>query len=161
MNITLIAAIGKNGELGKNNDLIWHFHEDMKFFKEQTMGKPMIMGRKTLESLPKLLPGRKHLVLTHQDIDIEGVEVFHSKEELLAYLKDLKDEVMVIGGASIYEEFIENASRMLLTEIEDECMDADVYFPSFEKREWECVTLGNQEENHVKYKHLEYKRKEL
>lgn len=159
MNITLIAAIGKNGELGKNNDLIWHFHDDMKFFREQTMGKSMIMGRKTLESLPKLLPGRKHLVLSHQDIDIEGVEVFHSKEELLDYLEDSLDEVMVIGGASIYKTFLEDANRLLLTEIDDECKDADVYFPNFNKDDWASSVLTEKEENHIKYKHLEYKRK--
>ena len=69
MSYSIIAAVGKNRELGKNNDLIWHLHEDMKFFKENTMGKPIVMGKKTLDSLPKLLPGRKHLVLTHQDIE--------------------------------------------------------------------------------------------
>lgn len=158
MYITLIAAIGKNGELGKNNDLIWHFHEDMKFFREQTMGKPMIMGRKTLESLPKLLPGRKHLVLSRQNIDMEGIEVFHSKEELLDYINDSLDEVMVIGGASIYNMFIENADCMLLTEIDEECPIADVYFPKFDKNDWEERVISSNESNHIKYKHIEYKR---
>ena len=66
--ITLIAAIGKNRELGKNNDLIWHLPEDLKFFKEQTVNKPIVLGKNTLDSLPKLLPNRLHLLLTHQDI---------------------------------------------------------------------------------------------
>jgi dihydrofolate reductase len=159
MNLTLIAAIGKNNELGKNNDLIWHLHEDMKFFKENTMGKPIVMGKKTLDSLPKLLPGRKHLVLTHQDIQIEGVLTFKSKEELLNYLDSYEDEVMVIGGASVYEEFLENADRMLLTEIDAECNDADKYFPSFNKEEWEQKVLCGHLEKGISYKHLEYKRK--
>lgn len=68
-NITMIAAIGKNNELGKKNDLIWHFSEDMRFFREQTINKPIIMGRKTLESLPKLLPKRKHIVLSRRSND--------------------------------------------------------------------------------------------
>ena len=78
-NITIIAAIGRNRELGKNNDLIWHFREDMKFFKEQTMGKPIVMGYKTLESLPKLLPGRKHIVLTSRNLELDpSIVIVHS-----------------------------------------------------------------------------------
>lgn len=159
MNITLIAAIGRNNELGKNNDLIWHLHEDMKFFKENTMGKPIVMGKKTLDSLPKLLPGRKHLVLTHQDIEIEGVEIFHSKEELMKYLESYDDEVMIIGGASVYESFISDADKMLLTEIDEECKTADKFFPEFNKEEWNSKILSAHLEEGIKYKHLEYKRK--
>lgn len=159
MNLTLIAAIGKNNELGKNNDLIWHLKEDMKFFKENTMGKPIVMGKKTLDSLPRLLPGRKHLVLTHQDIQIEGVEIFHSKEDLMKYLENYQDEVMVIGGAKVYEEFISDADRMLLTEIDEECKDADKFFPQFNKEDWNQKVLSGHLENGIKYKHLEYKRK--
>ena len=86
-NISMIAAVGKNLEIGKNNQLIWHIKEDMKFFREQTMGKPIIMGRKTLESLSKLLPGRKHIVLTRQNLELDPqIMVVHSKEELLNIL---------------------------------------------------------------------------
>ena len=93
-NITMIAAIGKNRELGKNNDLIWHLKEDMKFFKDQTMGKPIVMGRKTFESLPKLLPGRKHIILTKQKLDVpEEVLLFHNKEDVLDYIKSYQEEV--------------------------------------------------------------------
>ena len=97
-NITMIAAIGKNYELGKNNQLLWHLKGDMKFFKEMTMHKPIIMGRKTLESLPGLLPGRKHLVLTSQNLDLpDQVLVFHSLSSLLNYISRYPDEVLVIG----------------------------------------------------------------
>ena len=158
-NLTLIAAIGKNNELGKDNTLIWRFKEDMRFFKENTMGKPIIMGRKTLESLPKLLPGREHLVLSRSNLDIEGITVFHSKEELLEYIKSFDKEFMVIGGASIYSEFIEHASRMLITEIDATCEDADVYFPTIDRDIWEPSILSAVSENGLNYKHLEYKRK--
>lgn len=159
MNLTLIAAVGKNGELGKNNDLIWHLKEDLKFFRKNTVGKQIVMGRKTLESLPKLLPKRKHLVLTHQDLNIEGVETFKSKEDLLEYLKAYNEEIMIIGGSSIYEEFIEDANKMLLTEIDDECLDADKFFPDYDKEEWDYRILDTNEENNISYKHVEYIRK--
>ncbi len=157
-NLSLIAAIGKNNELGKNNTLIWRFKEDMKFFKENTMGKPIIMGRKTLESLPKLLPGREHIVLTKSDLNIEGIKVFHSKEDLLEYVGSFDKEFMVIGGASIYEQFINNCSKMLLTEIDKEST-ADVYFPTFNEEDWNKEELYEVRENDINFKHVLYKRK--
>ena len=158
-NLTLIAAIGKNNELGKDNKLIWRFKEDMKFFKENTMGKPIIMGRKTLESLPKLLPGREHIVLSKSNLDIEGITLFHSKDELLKYISTFDKEFMVIGGASVYSEFIGNASKMLITEIDASCADADVYFPTIDNKEWICDVLSSVNEHGIDFKHLEYKRK--
>ena len=157
--LTLIAAIGKNNELGKDNTLIWHFKEDMKFFKDNTIGKPIIMGRKTLMSLPVLLPNREHLVLTNSDLNMKGIKVFHSKEEIVDYISKYDKEFMVIGGASIYSLFMEDASRMLITEIDDECVDADVYFPNINEEEWNKSILSEQEEKGVRFKHLEYIRK--
>ena len=159
-NITMIAAVGKNLELGKNNDLIWHLKEDMKFFKEQTMGKPIVMGRKTFESLPKLLPGRKHIILTKQDLDLpEEVLIFHDKEDLLEYIKDYKDEVMIIGGASIYKEFLEDSNKLVLTEIDAEDSTAEAYFPEFYKEEWNKELLKEIDDEEIKYKHMVYIRK--
>ena len=95
-NITMIAAVGKNLELGKDNDLIWHFKEDMKFFKENTINKPIVMGMKTLESLPHLLPKRTHIVLTRQNKKLDnGIIIVHSVDELLDYIKRYDDEVMI------------------------------------------------------------------
>ena len=159
-NITMIAAVGKNLELGKKNDLIWHLKGDMKFFKEQTMGKPIVMGRKTLESLPKLLPGRKHIVLTRTKESLgEEVLVFHTKEEVLNYIQQYQKEVMIIGGASIYQEFLEDAHKLVLTEIEAEDKEADVFFPDFQKEEWQKEIIGEGEEQNISYKHLVYTRK--
>ena len=88
MDINLIAAIGKNNELGKDNDLIWRFKEDMNFFKEQTMNKPIIMGMNTYNSLPKLLPGRQHIVLTSKERELDPqIIVVHSVEQLLKFTK--------------------------------------------------------------------------
>jgi dihydrofolate reductase len=157
--ITIIAAIGKNRELGKDNKLIWHLKEDMQFFKDNTIGKKIIIGRKTLESLPHLLPGREHLVLTRNNLNIDGVKVFHSKEEILEYLEDIDEEVMVIGGSSIYKEFIDLADKMLITLIDKEYNDADTYFPIIDNNEWNKEILNNINENDINYEHVLYTRK--
>ena len=133
--INLIAAIGANNELGYNNDLIWHLKEDMKFFRNTTSGHPIVMGRKTFESLPRLLPNRTHLVLSHQSILNPEVKTFHSKDELDTYLDKLNEEVFVIGGASLYKMYILEAVKIYLTEIKDS-KKADVYFPEFNKEEF-------------------------
>ena len=161
-NISMIAAIGKNNELGKNNDLIWRFKEDMNFFKEQTMGKPMAMGYKTFYSLRggKPLPGRKHIVLTSRNLEEnDQVVIVRSLEELLEYIETYKDEVMIIGGASIYKAMIDYADKLVLTEIDAEDKNADAYFPTFNEEYWLKEELSEHEENNIKYKHLVYKRK--
>ena len=158
-NITMIAAVGKNLELGRNNELIWHFKEDMKFFKENTMGKPIVMGSNTFFSLPKLLPGRVHIVLTSKNLDLgEEVILVHSLEELLEKIKDY-EEVMIIGGAKVYQELLEYSNKLLLTEIDAEEETADAYFPNFQKEEWDQKVLGVQEEKGTSFKHLVYTRK--
>ncbi len=161
-NVTIIAAIGKNNELGKNNDLIWRFKEDMDFFKEQTMGKPMAMGYKTFYSLRegKPLPGRKHIVLTSRNIEEnDQIVIVRSLEDLLKYIEEYKDEVMIIGGASIYKSMLDYADKLVLTEIDAEDKEADAYFPIFNKEEWNSEELSSHEENNIKYKHLVYTRK--
>lgn len=159
-NIILIAAIGKNNELGINNKLIWYLPNDLKFFKKQTMNKHIVMGINTFKSLPKLLPSRKHIVLTHQNIDLgENVLVFHNKNDLLEHIKNINEEVFIIGGAQIYKEFIEDADKLLLTEIDQEEKNADAYFPNFDKTNWNCQEIDSNEENNIKYKHLIYERK--
>lgn len=161
-NVTMIAAIGKNNELGKNNDLIWRFKEDLKFFKEQTMGKPMAMGYKTFYSLRggKPLPGRTHIVLTSRKLEENSqIKIVRSLEELINYIKEYGNEVMIIGGASIYKEMIDFADKLVLTEIDAEDKEADAYFPKFNKDEWNSEELSSHEENNIKYKHLVYTRK--
>ena len=158
-NVTMIAAVGKNLELGRNNDLIWRFKEDMKFFKEQTMGKPMVMGYNTFKSLPGVLPGRKHIVLCFEKVDLgSDVEVVTSMDELLEKIAEYP-EVMIIGGASIYKQMIDYSNKLILTEVDDEAKDADVYFPKFNKKEWSKKVLSEQVEDDIKYKHLVYTRK--
>ena len=161
MNISLIAAIGKNNELGKNNQLIWRIKEDMKFFKETTMGHPIVMGRKTFESLPNVLPGRKNIVISTHDINDNRIEVYKSIREFLINYQNYSDELFLIGGAIIYKEFIDLAQQLYLTEIEDTDKDADVYFPKIKKEEWNKKTLSEGVDKDIKYKHVLYKRKNI
>ena len=158
-NVSMIAAIGKNNELGKDNKLIWHLPNDLKFFKETTMNKEVIMGSNTFYSLPKLLPGRKHIVLTSRNIDNDNVLVIHSKQDLLEYLKNIKKEIMIIGGASIYRELLEVADKLYLTEIEATCSDADAYFPKMKYNDWDQELIKKNSDNGIHYKHVLYKRK--
>lgn len=154
----IIAAIGKNRELGKNNDLIWRLKEDLKFFKEKTTNHKIIMGYNTFKSLGRLLPNREHIVLTHKKIEIEEVTVFHEIEDLIKYLNNLEEEVYIIGGSSIYKQFISIADELLLTEIDAECKDADVYFPEFDKKDYKRKVIKEVEENGIKYTHVSYRR---
>ncbi len=159
MNINLIAAIGKNNELGMNNDLIWKFKEDMKFFKETTMGHPIVMGRKTFESLPKVLPGRKNIVISTSEIRNKEIEIFKSIKDFLIQYNEYKDDIFIIGGASIYKAFIDLANKLYLTEIDAIEENADVYFPNFNKNEWDKEIISEKEENKIRFNHVLYKRK--
>ena len=159
MNINLIAAIGENYELGKDNNLVWRLKEDLKFFKNTTMGHPIVMGRKTFESLPKVLPGRKNIVISTSDIRNEEIELYKSIREFLINYKDFNEDVFIIGGASIYSQFIDLATKLYLTEIKATDTTADVYFPKFNKEEWDREILTDLEENNIKFNHVLYKRK--
>ena len=158
-NITLIAAIGKNRELGYNNDLIWRIPEDLSFFRDNTIGKKIVMGMNTLKSLPKLLPNREHIVLTRKSVEIDSsIMVVHSIDELLSYIELLDEEVMIIGGAQIYNQMIDYANKMLLTEINDG-KEADVYFPNFSLDDWDREVLSIHSYNDLNYSHVVYTRK--
>ena len=159
MNINLIAAIGKNYELGKDNNLVWRLKEDLKFFKNTTMGHPIVMGRKTFESLPKVLPGRKNIVISTSDIKNKEIELYRSIRDFLINYQDFNDDIFIIGGASIYSQFIDIASKLYLTEIKATDKEADVYFPKFNKDEWDKEILTDLEENNIKFNHVLYKRK--
>lgn len=156
--INIIASVGKNNELGKNNKLIWKIPSDMKFFKDITMGHIVVMGRRTYESLPAKLTGRKMIVITSKKIN-DDVLLIDSVDKLLDLYLDSKEEVFVIGGSSIYEQFIEYATKIYLTEINAKCDDADAYFPYFKKSDWNKQILENSEYNGVEFKICEYIKK--
>ncbi len=162
MKISIIAAIGENNELGKNNDLIWHLPNDLKFFKSVTTGKTVLMGRNTFWSLPKVLPNRTNIVITDMDEDYpKEVVIYNSIEAFLEDYKNTEEEVFIIGGASIYSQFINIADKIYLTEVAATCDDAQVYFPQFDKGEYEKEIVGQNKDNGISYKHVLYKRRKI
>ncbi|KKP79773.1 MAG: Dihydrofolate reductase [Parcubacteria group bacterium GW2011_GWB1_35_5] len=127
--ISLIAAIGKNNELGKKNALLWNLPADMKHFRETTSGYTVIMGQKTFESIGRPLPNRRNIVLTQdKNFKQEGVEIVYSPEEAETLL-DKDTENFVIGGGMIYKLFIDKADKLYITHVDAEFSDADTFFP--------------------------------
>ncbi|NIV17210.1 MAG: hypothetical protein GWN47_02110 [Woeseiaceae bacterium] len=139
MKVSMIVAASANNVIGEEGGLPWHLSEDLKRFKEITMGKPMIMGRATWESIGKALPGRRSIVLTRQaDYEAEGAEVVNTPEAALE-LTGEADEVMIIGGGKVYEEFMPITERIYLTRVHAE-IDGDTFFPELDEDEWRIVS---------------------
>lgn len=156
-NLELIAAIGKNNELGYNNELIWKIKEDLKQFKQLTMGKNLIMGYNTYMSLPKKLDGRNYIILTRKNMEIENATIYHYREDLIKNIK--KDErYIVIGGAQIYRLFIDDVYVMYLTQIDDTFKLADTYFPTFDDGNYEKRLLMEGNQDGINYKQYKYVR---
>ncbi|WP_054024676.1 dihydrofolate reductase [Bacillus sp. FJAT-28004] len=144
MNITLIAAMDRNRTIGIGNKLPWRLPAEMAFFKKMTIGKTVLMGRKTFESLPKPLDDRKNVVLTRQtDFHPEGCVIVHSIEEALEVYTD--EELVVIGGADIYEQFLPFANKILLTKVEVDIEGGDAFFPIFSDLQWQLVESESRE----------------
>ena len=133
--VSIIVAMGRNRVIGRENGLIWHLPEDLRHFKETTMGKPLIMGRKTFESVGKPLPGRTNIIVTRKkDYSAPGCLVAGSVEQALE-LADNDQEVFIAGGGEIYEQATPLADRMYITII-DHDFDGDTFFPEFSSEKW-------------------------
>jgi dihydrofolate reductase len=144
MKVSFVVAVAKNNAIGVNNTLPWHLPEDLKFFKRVTMGKPMIMGRATYDSIGKPLPGRPNIVITrNREYQAEGTTVVHSVDEALKAAERLmppgQDEVTIIGGAQIFKDAFARADRLYYTEVDAE-PKADTFFPEFDRNEWREVS---------------------
>lgn len=138
--IVLVVARADNGVIGRDGTLPWHIPADLKHFKQVTMGTPMIMGRKTFESLPKLLPGRRHIVLTRdKSWAAEGAEVAHSVEEAIALAATPR--VSIIGGAEIFALFADAATSVELTEVHENA-EGDTTVPPFDPDNWQEISRG-------------------
>lgn len=139
--ISLIAAIGKNNELGKSNTLLWHLPADMKHFKEITTLHPVIMGRKTFESIGKPLPNRRNIVITRNvNYKKEGVELVYSLNEALDLFPDQNEEIFIIGGAELYRQTMPVADKLYITHVDAEDKDADAFFPEIIPIVWNEVS---------------------
>lgn len=163
--LSIIAAIGKNRELGRNGGLIFRLPGDLRFFRETTVGHKVVMGRKTWESLPRKLPGRTNIVVSTDmhlvagEVDSANPDlVYRDVSTLVRDFEDVDEEVFVIGGGMLYWELIKNCRRMYLTEVEAEA-EADVFFPEFDKSEWERKVLKEGSDDGVVYQHVLYTRK--
>ena len=161
--LSIIAAISENNVIGKDNKLLWHLPEDLKRFKILTTGHTIIMGRKTFESLGKVLPNRKHIVITRDmnyRVDNEAVEIIHDISEVQNHIED-KEENFIIGGAIIYSQLIDKAQKMYITMIHKK-YDGDAYFPKIKEEEWKIVEKEQgikDEKNPFDYEYITYVRK--
>ena len=160
--IIIIAAIGLNNELGKDNDLIWHLPADLKRFKEVTSGHAIIMGRNTFESIGKPLPNRRSIIITRNtSYKKEGCDVVHSLEEAINLIKDQKN-AFIIGGAQIYKEAIEKqlVDQLDITKVHQN-FEADVFFPTIDQSVWEEIseeTFLPDDKNQYTYSFISYKK---
>lgn len=161
--LSIIVAKASNNVIGKDNSLIWHLPEDLKRFKKLTTGHTIIMGRKTFESLGRILPNRKHVILCNDmqmNIEDENVEILEDIAMLDKYINS-EDENFIIGGATIYRLLMPYANKMYITEINQE-FDGDVSFPVINKKEWEVVEVEKglkDERNPYDYSYVTYVRK--
>ena len=136
MIISIIAAMGNQRTIGINNSLPWKLPADMQWFRKCTMGKPIIMGRTTFESIGKPLPGRKNVIVSRNpDYQVEGAIVVHSLEQAIDAVQG-EEEVMIIGGSNIYSQALAFANRLYLTEIHSD-FEADSWFPEFDQAQWQ------------------------
>jgi len=157
MEIILIAAIGQNGEMGHNNELLWHLPGDLPRFKEITMGSPIIMGRKTFDSIGRALPGRLNIVLSANP-DWQGEDVINvrSMDQALALAeKENTGKTFVIGGGQIYKLFMPYATRMEITEVFDAPV-ADTFFPNFANTDFIETARTHNEHDGLKFDYVSY-----
>ena len=160
--LSIIVAKAKNNIIGKDNKLLWHLPDDLKRFKKLTIGHNIIMGRKTFESLGKILPNRKHIVFTQNpnfNIDNENVQIVHSMLEIQEYIEN-SEENFVIGGAMIYNLLMPYVTKMYITEIEKD-FQGDAFFPRIDTQIWKEVSREKgikDENNDYDYDYVVYER---
>lgn len=161
--LSIIVAKAKNNTIGKDNKLLWHIPDDLRRFKELTTNHNIIMGRKTFESIGKILPNRKHIIFSQNPdfkIDNENIEIVHSMLQIQQYIED-ENENFVIGGAMIYNLLMPYVTKMYVTEI-DKDFEGDTVFPRINTEVWQEVSREDgpkDEENDFKYQYVVYKRK--
>ena len=157
--LSLIAATGRNRELGRDGQLLFRIPEDMKFFRETTMGHKVLMGRKTWESLPGKLPGRTNIVVSRNPVPGADESVSDLKR-FIEENKDTSEEIFVIGGGMVYFETLPYAKHLYLTEV-DASAEADSWFPAFDTEDWEREEIMGGKSGDLDYKVIKYTRKEV
>lgn len=155
-NLFLIACVSKDNGLGYQGELLWHIPEDMQFFKSATLNSVIVMGRKTYESIGRPLPRRENIVLSRNHI--EQVRTFHNQAELDHFLENKNAKKFIIGGASLYQMYLDQAEKLYLTEV-GAAKPADTYFPDFDKSKFTRKVLQTGQHNNIDYEIVEYVRK--
>lgn len=159
MTLSIVVAYAKNRVIGKNNQLPWHLPADLKHFKAVTMGKPILMGRKTFESIGRPLPGRRNIVISREKA-FDGCEHFQSIDAALVALRD-EVEVMVIGGATIYTQLLPQVRTIYATEIDMVVDNGDAFFPEVDTQAWTIISEEKHladEKNSCAYRFVTYAR---
>ena len=163
MEKNIIVAVADNGAIGKSGKLLWHISEDLKFFKKQTLGCPIIMGRKTFESIGRALPGRMNIVISHDFSAPENVTVASSLEEAFKVAEEAKSEkCFVIGGGQIYKQALSQVDKLIVTHVHTTITDADTFFPSINPALWTLChvseTFADKETGYT-FEFVEYKKR--
>lgn len=162
--ISIIVAIANDNVIGKDNKLIWHISEDLKRFKRITNNHKMIMGRKTFQSLPGVLPNREHIIITRDsnfNVDSNQVSICHDLDSLIKKYENSEEEVFIIGGAEIYTQFLPHAHKLYLTRINHN-FDGDTYFPEINYDNFEIESTSEpiiDEKNNIEYKFINFIKK--
>lgn len=155
---SIIAAIGKNNELGKNNQLIFHIKEDMEFFRDTTTDHKVVMGYNTWNSLPSKLKNRENIVISYHNFPGPD-SVVCDIDDFIAKHQDTPEEIFIIGGGSIYSQFLPHAKYLYLTEIDASIDDADVFFPDFNKSNYTKQLIKKGSDHGLEYSIIKYIKK--
>jgi len=156
MEIFLIAAVDKNLAIGKGGKIPWHIKEDLQYFQKNTLNTAMIMGRSTFDSIGKPLPDRQNIVMTKSPANREGVIEVSDAVSAIKEAKKTSNKVSIIGGESVYKEFLPLADKLLITEINIIVEGADTFFPKWEKKQWIENSRIDSMENGIEYSFVEY-----
>lgn len=168
--LSLIVAVAQNNAIGRNNELLWHISEDLKYFKATTTGHPVIMGRKTYESIGRPLPGRRNIVVTRGEMPVPEIknpqttsfEVSNNLEQVVTDAKSSENEFFVMGGGQLYKQTFADADRLYITKIYADAEGADTFFPEVKEDEWEVLQQGERltdAENNIDFQFVVYQRR--
>ena len=158
-NLAMIACVSQDGGLGMKGDLLWHIPEDMRFFKETTMGSVVVMGRKTFASIGRALPGRQNIILSRSGVEAENAQCFQAEDKLITWLREHDGKKFIIGGASLYEKFLPESEVIYLTEVAT-TKPADVFFPKFDRGQFDSEELDCGQYQDTDYRIVKYTKKQ-
>lgn len=158
MSFSIIAAVGKNRELGKNGGLCFSLPADLKYFKKTTIGHRCLMGYNTFKSLPHKLPGRENMVVSYEEV-AEADATITDLPEFIKIYENSDEEIFICGGGMVYQELLPHCKKLYLTEVKAECPDADTFFPEFDKSLYEKKVISEEHENDLAFSFVVYTKK--